>query len=104
MSERGLEGYLVGHAGDGNLHPLIAYEPGDEASYAAAMVAEEAIVDAAISMGGTATGEHGVGIGKRAFMAREHGAGLNVMRAIKAALDPHDILNPGKIFDPDSLP
>jgi D-lactate dehydrogenase (cytochrome) len=102
IGERGLEGYMVGHAGDGNLHPLIAYEPGDEASYAKAMAAEEAIVDAAISMDGTATGEHGVGIGKRAFMEREHGAAMNVMRAIKAALDPHGILNPGKIFDPDS--
>ena len=102
MGARGLEGYMVGHAGDGNLHPLIPYEPGDEASYADAMAAEEAIVEAAISMDGTATGEHGVGIGKRAFMAREHGAGLNVMRAIKAALDPHNILNPGKIFDLDS--
>lgn len=102
MGERGLEGYMVGHAGDGNLHPMIPYEPGDAASYAEAMAAEVAIVEAAISMGGTSTGEHGVGIGKRAFMAREHGAGLNVMRAIKAALDPHDILNPGKIFDHDA--
>jgi len=58
-------------------------------------------VEAAISMDGTATGEHGVGIGKRTFMAREHGAGLQVMQAIKAALDPHGILNPGKIFDSD---
>ncbi|GMR11520.1 MAG: FAD-binding oxidoreductase [Anaerolineae bacterium] len=101
MSEGGLEGYLVGHAGDGNLHPLIPYEPGDEASYAEAMAAEEAIVEAAISMDGTATGEHGVGIGKRTFMAREHGAGLQVMRAIKAALDPNGILNPGKVFEAD---
>ncbi len=101
MIERGLEGYLVGHAGDGNLHPLIPYEPGDEASYARAMSAEETIVEAAISMSGTATGEHGVGIGKRTFMRREHGASLHVMRAIKATLDPYNILNPGKLFDPD---
>jgi D-lactate dehydrogenase (cytochrome) len=81
--------------------PLIPYEPGDEASYAKAIAAEEAIVEAAISMDGTATGEHGVGIGKRDFMAREHGVGLQVMRAIKAALDPNGILNPGKVFDSD---
>jgi D-lactate dehydrogenase (cytochrome) len=99
MRERGLEGYLVGHAGDGNLHPLIPYVPNDEASYVTAMEAEEAIVDAAIAMGGTATGEHGVGIGKQAFMTLEHGASLEVMRAIKATLDPNEILNPGKIFD-----
>ncbi|MFQ5942330.1 MAG: FAD-binding oxidoreductase [Anaerolineales bacterium] len=103
MVERGLEGYLVGHAGDGNLHPLIPYEPGHEASYAAALEAEEAIVEVAVAMDGTATGEHGVGIGKRAFMAREHGASLQVMRAIKTSLDPNGILNPGKVFDPDSL-
>jgi D-lactate dehydrogenase (cytochrome) len=101
MDERGLKGYLLGHAGDGNLHPLLLYDPGDESSYAEASAAEGAIVDAAIAMGGTATGEHGVGIGKRAFMSREHGASLDVMQAIKAALDPHNILNPGKIFDPD---
>lgn len=101
METRRLEGYLVGHAGDGNLHPLIPYEPGDEASYTKAMAAEETIVQAAISMGGTATGEHGVGIGKRTFMRGEHGAGLDVMKAIKAALDPNNILNPGKIFEPD---
>ncbi|UCH58537.1 MAG: FAD-binding oxidoreductase, partial [Anaerolineales bacterium] len=101
MVERGLEGYLVGHAGDGNLHPLIPYSPGDEASYARAMAAEEIIVEAAISMYGTATGEHGVGIGKRAFMSREHGSSLQVMRAIKATLDPHGILNPGKVFYPE---
>ncbi len=99
MSQRGLQGYLVGHAGDGNLHPLIPYQAEDEDSYAVAVAAEEAMVEAAIAMGGTATGEHGVGIGKRGFMAREHGASLGVMRAIKATLDPRGILNPGKIFE-----
>ena len=102
IEARGLQACMVGHAGDGNLHPLIPYEPGNEASYAKAISAQEAIVEAAISMDGTATGEHGVGIGKRAFMAREHGVGLHVMRAIKTALDPNGILNPGKVFDTDS--
>lgn len=101
LSERDLRGYLVGHAGDGNLHPLVPYTPGDSASYTVALAAEEKIVEAAIAMGGTATGEHGVGIGKRRFMALEHGASLNAMRAIKATFDPNGILNPGKIFAPD---
>ena len=98
MVETGLQGYLVGHAGNGNLHPLVAYLPGDEDSYAKASAANQKTVEAAIAMGGTATGEHGVGIGKRRFMTAEHGDSLEVMRAIKATLDPNGILNPGKIL------
>ncbi|MBI5029074.1 MAG: FAD-binding oxidoreductase [Chloroflexi bacterium] len=101
LAEQGLQGYLVGHAGDGNLHPLVPYTPGDTASYTTAWAADEKIVEAAIAMGGTATGEHGVGIGKRRFMPLEHGASLNAMRAIKATFDPNGILNPGKIFESD---
>ena len=95
-----LGGYFVGHAGDGNLHPLIPYNPGDSDSYAVALKASKAIVEAAIAMGGTATGEHGIGIGKRKFMALEHGESLHTMRAIKDTFDPNGILNPGKIFIP----
>jgi D-lactate dehydrogenase (cytochrome) len=98
LTDRGLQASMVGHAGDGNLHPLIPYYPDDPDSYAQALAADEEIVHSAIALGGTATGEHGVGIGKRSFMSREHGAGLEVMRAIKDALDPRHILNPGKIF------
>ena len=101
MSRTGLQGYLVGHAGNGNLHPLIPYDPQDPDSYARAAAANREIVAAAISVDGTATGEHGVGIGKRRFMAQEHGDSLNVMRAIKATIDPNGILNPGKIFQLD---
>lgn len=102
LSQRGLRGYLVGHAGDGNLHPLIAYTPEDAASYALARAADHSIVEAAIAMGGTATGEHGVGVGKRRYMALEHGGSLKVMQAVKATLDPRGILNPGKIFEEGS--
>lgn len=98
MAGTGLQGYLVGHAGNGNLHPLIPYVPGNENSYARASAANRRIVEAAIAMDGTATGEHGVGIGKRPFMAEEHGESLELMRVIKTTLDPNGILNPGKIF------
>jgi D-lactate dehydrogenase (cytochrome) len=91
-----LTGYMVGHAGDGNLHVLLPFE--DEASYRVATAVNEEVVLQAIELGGTATGEHGVGFGKARFMAREHGPALDVMRAIKQTLDPNGILNPGKIF------
>jgi D-lactate dehydrogenase (cytochrome) len=99
FAAHGLQACMVGHAGDGNLHPLVPYTPGDHASYENALAAQMAIVEAAISLGGTATGEHGVGIGKRRFMALEHGDSLETMRAIKAVIDPNNILNPGKIFE-----
>ena len=99
LSTNNLHGYLTGHAADGSLHPLIPYTPGNDQSYAIATAVHATIVEAAISMGGTATGEHGVGLGKRKFMAMEHGSSLKVMRGIKNPLDPHGILNPGKIFE-----
>ena len=88
-----------GHAGDGNLHTEILARKGDEDAKRRAELVNEEIVRWAISVGGTATGEHGVGIGKRKFMALEHGASLEVMKQIKRLLDPNDILNPGKIFE-----
>ncbi len=96
LAELGVTGYLIGHAGDGNLHLLIPFA--GEAEYAQAMQANESIVYQAIELGGTATGEHGVGVGKAKFMPREHGPALDVMHAIKQTLDPRGILNPGKIF------
>jgi D-lactate dehydrogenase (cytochrome) len=98
LSDRNLQGYIVGHASDGNLHPAILYAPEDPSSYKAALEVNKEIIEAAISMGGTATGEHGVGIGKQGFMELEHGRSLEVMKTIKKALDPNGILNPGKIF------
>ncbi|MGD8458616.1 MAG: FAD-binding oxidoreductase [Anaerolineales bacterium] len=98
LSKRNLQGFTVGHASDGNLHPAILYWPEDPTSHQAAREADRVIIEAAISMGGTATGEHGVGIGKRGFMELEHGKSLEVMKAIKKCLDPNGVLNPGKIF------
>jgi glycolate oxidase len=87
----------IAHAGDGNLHPLILTEPGDEAAVARAKRAFTEIIDGAIALEGTVTGEHGVGLLKLDGMAREFSpAVLEMHRAVKAALDPHGILNPGK--------
>jgi glycolate oxidase len=87
----------IAHAGDGNLHPLLITPRDDDAARVRAQAAFHDIVDAAIDLGGTVTGEHGVGLLKRSGMHRELGpAVLAMQRAVKAALDPHDILNPGK--------
>ncbi len=89
----------VAHAGDGNLHPLMLTPHGDEDAKQRTRTAFEQIIDAALELGGTVTGEHGVGLLKRDGMRRELGPGVLAMqRAIKAALDPQDILNPGKVL------
>jgi glycolate oxidase len=88
----------IAHAGDGNLHPLIRTPVGDDAAREKAQEAFEEMLLVAIEMGGTVTGEHGVGLLKRAGMQREVGpVGLAMQRAIKDALDPRGILNPGKV-------
>ncbi|SFR65838.1 D-lactate dehydrogenase (cytochrome) [Halogeometricum rufum] len=91
----------VGHAGDGNLHYTPLVDPDDAEMVARVRELNERVVTTAIEMGGTATGEHGVGIGKRSYMDREHGAAVAVMRAIKDALDPNGTLNPGKMLPPE---
>jgi len=93
-----LGGPILGHAGDGNFHVGIFYknEPDQKAK---AHVANDEIVHRALEMGGTATGEHGVGIGKIPYMEREHGTSYQLMKQIKHLFDPKGILNPGKIFE-----
>jgi D-lactate dehydrogenase (cytochrome) len=86
----------MGHAGDGNFHVGIFY--GNEGEKAKAEAVNEAIVLKALELGGTATGEHGVGVGKIRFMEAEHGRSYELMKQIKRLLDPKGILNPGKIF------
>ena len=89
----------IAHIGDGNLHPLLIAEPGDTAARDRAKLAFEEILTEALDLGGTITGEHGVGLLKRAGLSRELSpAVLEMHRAVKAALDPYGILNPGKIF------
>jgi glycolate oxidase len=89
----------IAHIGDGNLHPLLIAEPGDTAAQDRTKIAFEEILSAALNLGGTVTGEHGVGLLKRGGLSRELSpAVLEMHRAVKAALDPHHILNPGKVF------
>ncbi|MCS6920334.1 MAG: FAD-binding protein [Elioraea sp.] len=89
---------LVGHVGDGNFHLVFLVDPNDAAGMARASAANERLVARALEMDGTCSGEHGVGYGKAPFLALEHGEAVEVMRAIKRALDPLGLLNPGKIL------
>ncbi|MGW7516210.1 FAD-binding oxidoreductase [Streptomyces sp. NPDC054796] len=92
----------IAHAADGNLHPLIITPHGDDEARVRAQRAFEVILDDAIALGGTVTGEHGVGVLKKRGMNSELGpAVLAMQRAVKNALDPHGILNPGKVIDPE---
>jgi D-lactate dehydrogenase (cytochrome) len=89
---------IVGHVGDGNFHLTIVLNPNDPREMAEAERLNERLVDRALSLDGTCTGEHGVGCGKIDFLLAEHGEAVSVMRAIKKAIDPDNIMNPGKIL------
>ena len=95
----GLLAPILGHVGDGYFHVFFILLPGDVGSWEKARIINEAMIDHALSVGGTCTGEHGIGLGKREALLREHGdESVAVMRRIKSALDPAGLLNPGKIF------
>jgi D-lactate dehydrogenase (cytochrome) len=94
---------VFGHVGDGNFHMVFVLDPNNPAELADARRREEKIILRALEMGGTCTGEHGIGIGRKKYMPIEHGESLDVMRAIKQALDPENRLNPGKMVEPRSL-
>ena len=90
---------LVGHVGDGNFHFGYAIDPDSDDERQRAESLNQALVQRAIRLGGTCTGEHGIGLHKMDFLIQETGAGaVNMMRTIKHALDPHNLMNPGKII------
>ena len=90
---------ILGHVGDGNFHVSFFIDPENEVELEQARAINRRMVRRAIEMGGTCSGEHGVGYGKAEFLRLEHGDAVEVMAAIKKALDPHDIMNPGKLTD-----
>jgi D-lactate dehydrogenase (cytochrome) len=103
LAATGLVAPLLGHVGDGNFHMLILVQPDDAEGLVKAESFTQRLVERAIAMDGTCTGEHGIGLGKRKYMALEHGTpALDAMRAIKQALDPYHLMNPGKIL-PDRI-
>ncbi|MCC2112952.1 MAG: hypothetical protein KDJ16_13040, partial [Hyphomicrobiales bacterium] len=89
---------IVGHVGDGNFRTVVLVDMDNEKEVAEAEAYVSRLALRAIAMDGTCTGEHGIGQGKMKYLATELGTGVDVMRAIKRAIDPDNIMNPGKIF------
>ena len=98
IEESNLLAPIVGHVGDGNFHLVLYVDPNDPEQNARAEALNDRMVMRALAMDGTCTGEHGVGCGKLDFLVAEVGEGLSVMRSIKNAIDPDNIMNPGKIL------
>jgi D-lactate dehydrogenase (cytochrome) len=89
---------LFGHVGDGNFHVLFLIDPNSEAELDEARALNRRIVELALELEGTCTGEHGIGLGKIDILLQEHGEAVRVMKWIKQALDPHNLMNPGKVL------
>ncbi len=99
--EAGVSLYAFGHAGLGIVHVLIAEDPRNAARWQAALAAKDAILKRVLALGGTVSGEHGLGFGNRQYAALEHGSALDLMKEVKRVFDPRGILNPGKIWEPN---
>ncbi len=97
----GLTSTIVGHVGDGNFHAGLSVDPNNPEEMARAEHFTKALAETALRLGGTISGEHGIGLGKQGMMEAEHGTALPFMRAIKTAFDPNNILNPGKMLPPE---
>ena len=99
LATASVTGTIVGHVGDGNFHVIFSIDPEAPAEMAEVEALNARLVARALAMDGTCTGEHGIGIGKQEWLAKELGEGaIEVMRMVKRALDPQDLFNPGKIF------
>jgi len=99
IDEAGLEAPILGHVGDGNFHVIFLLDPQYPEGARKARAINASLLERTLAAGGTCTGEHGVGMGKIEWLRAEHPDGVEVMRRIKAALDPAGLMNPGKIFD-----
>jgi D-lactate dehydrogenase (cytochrome) len=97
IAASGISGPILGHVGDGNFHAILLVDPTRPEEVAAAKDLAARMAERSLRLGGTITGEHGVGFGKLDLMAAEHGQGWQVMGTIKAALDPLNLMNPGKL-------
>ena len=98
VQQSGLLAPLAGHVGDGNFHLIFLMDPNDPTELPKAKAINARLIERALAMGGTCSGEHGVGIGKMDYLQTEHGESLEVMKTIKRALDPENRMNPGKMI------
>ena len=99
IKKYGLQAPMVGHVGDGNFHVAIIYDPENKESYKVIRDFSNKLIDKALSLEGTITGEHGIGIQKKEYLLKQHPDNIPLMQGIKKTLDPKNILNPGKIFN-----
>ena len=95
----GLRAPMVGHVGDGNFHSTIIYDPNKKEDYKMIRDFSNKLIEKALSLDGTVTGEHGIGIQKKPYLIKQHPDNIPLMQSLKRTMDPHNILNPGKIFD-----
>ena len=99
LQQTGLKAPMVGHVGDGNFHVTIVYDPNKENEYKYIREFSNKLIDKALEMDGTITGEHGIGLQKKEYLLKQHSDNIPLMKLIKKSFDPNNILNPGKVFD-----
>tara|TARA_Y100001970_G_C14153267_1_gene813975 strand:+ start:215 stop:1588 length:1374 start_codon:yes stop_codon:yes gene_type:complete len=99
VNRLGLTAPMVGHVGDGNFHSIILYDPDDKEKQKKIRQYSDDLINKALELEGTITGEHGIGLQKKHYLLREHADNIPTMKAIKRALDTNNIMNPGKVFD-----
>jgi len=99
LKEFNVVGTIIGHVGDGNYHTLLFCDPNNAKELERNKLLAHRMAQRALDVGGTVTGEHGIGMGKLDYMAQEHGEALNVMSDLKRLFDPKNIMNPGKMID-----
>ena len=99
IQKYGLKAPMVGHVGDGNFHTTVIYNPEKKDDYKMIRDYSDKLIEKALSVDGTITGEHGIGMQKKDYLIKQHSDNIQVMQSIKKTLDPKNIMNPGKVFD-----
>ena len=90
---------MVGHVGDGNFHSTIIYDPSKKEDYQMIRNFSNKLIDKALELDGTITGEHGIGVNKKGYLIKQHPDNLPLMKTLKKSIDPNNIMNPGKVID-----
>ena len=99
IKKYGMKSPMVGHVGDGNFHTTIMYDPMNNKDYDLIRNFSDKLIEKALQLDGTITGEHGVGMHKKEYLKKQHADNIPVMKLIKRSIDQNNIMNPGKIFD-----